>query len=150
GWRAADNAEHVLAVAELPGEDACRERLEARLPRQVGVKRDEPYGRVEQQWRSVAASAQRERDLRAQPLEPRPLDLVEPRQLCRRQQRFRRLWCPRVQLPVRRREGSCPSPDRIRRQLRRSLQERRRRRDAATPLRTTSRALQLAGHLLVE
>ena len=115
-----------------------------------GVERLETPGRTEQQRRSVAAARARERDLRAQPLQPRALKLVERGKLRRREHRLRRLGRARVQLRVRGCQRPRSPQPRIGSQLGRSLQERRGGRDAAPTLRSAGRALQIAGHRLVE
>ena len=57
-----------------------------RLASHRSIESFEASGRAEQQGRSVAAARALERDLRAQPFQPRALQLVERGKLGRRQQ----------------------------------------------------------------
>ena len=110
----------------------------------------EAPGGIEQGGRSVAAARADESDLRAQPLQPRALKLVERSELGGRQQLERRVRRRRVELRLR---GSqrAPAPlRRIGRQLRRARQERRIRGGAPTGPGPVGRALQLGGHVLVD
>ena len=137
-------------VAEATGEHRCRDCLEMRFASHRGVERFEAAGGIEQHRRSVAAALAGERDLRAQPLQPRALKLVERSKLGCRQQLERRVRCRSIKLRLRGsqrppalfRAGSGVSSDRAR-------QERRSRSRAPTGPRPVGRALQLAGHRLV-
>ena len=137
-------------VAEATGEHRRRDRLEMRLASHRGVERFEAPGGIEQQRRSVAAARAGERDLRAQPLQPRALKLVERGKLGGRQQLERRVRCRSIELRLRGSQGPPAPLRRIGGQLRRVRQERRSRRRAPTGLRPVGRALQLGGHLLVD
>ena len=64
-------------AAEPAGEDRRSERFEVRLARQPRVERLEPFGRIEQQRRSVTPAAPGKHDLGAQPGQPRALELVQ-------------------------------------------------------------------------
>ena len=136
-------------VAEATGVHRRRHRLEMGLASHRGVERLEAPGGIEQQRRSVAAARAGEHDLRAQPLQPRALKLVERGKLGGRQQLERRVRCPGVELRLRGSHGPPPPPRRIGGQLGRARQERRSRRRAPTGLRPVGRALQLVGHRLV-
>ncbi len=140
---------HVPGVAEAAGEDRGGERFEARLARQRGVERDQALGGVEQQWRCVAAAPAGERELRAQPLHPRALELVERGELRAREQRVGRFRSARLQLRLRGGERTHSSTRGIGSQLGRPLQEGGGRRNAAAALRPAGRALQLIRHPLV-
>jgi hypothetical protein len=126
------------------------DRFEMRLASHRRVERFEALGGMEQQGRSVAAAGARERDLRAQAFQPRALKLVERGKLGGRQQLERRVRCRSVELGLRGGQGPPAPFRRIRSQLRRVRQERRRRRCASTCLRPVGRALQLGGHVLVD
>ena len=140
----------VRFVAESAGEHRRRHRLEMRLASHRGVERFEAPGGIEQQGGSVAAARAGEHDLRAQPLQPRELKLVERGKLGGGQQLERRIRCRGIELRLR---GSQGPPAPLRRfggQLRRLRQERCSRRRAPTGPRPVGRALQLGGHLLVD
>ena len=96
-------------VAEATGEHRRRHRLEMGLASHRGVERLEAPGGIEQQRRSVAAARAGERDLRAQPLQPRALKLVERGKLGGRQQLERRVRCPGIELRLRGGQGP-PAP----------------------------------------
>ena len=100
--------------------------------------------------RRVAAAPEGERDLRAQPLHPRALELVERGEFRGREQRVRRFRRARVQLGLGCGERSRTPACGIGSQLGRSLQERGHGRDAAATLRPVGRALQVASDRLVE
>ena len=136
-------------VAEATGEHRRRDRLEMGLASHRGIERFEAPGGMEQQGRSVAAAGAGERDLRAQPLQPGALELVERSKLGGRQQLERRVLCRNIELRLRRSQGPPAPLRRIGCQLRRPCQERRSRRRAPTGPRPVGRALQLAGHRLV-
>jgi hypothetical protein len=136
-------------VAEATGVHRRRQRLEVGLASHRGVERLEAPGSSEQQRRSVAAARAGERDLRAQPLQPRALKLVERGELGDRQQLERRVRCRSVELRLRGSHRPLPPPRRIGGQLGRACQERRSRRRTPTGLRPIGRALQLARHRLV-
>ena len=104
----------VWLAAEATGEHRCRHRLEMRLASHRGVERLEAPGGIEQQGRSVAAARARERDLRAQPLQPGALKLVERGKLGGRQQLERRVRCPGIELRLRGSQGPPASLRRIR------------------------------------
>ena len=108
-------------VAEATGEHRRRHRLEMGLASHRGVERFEAPGGIEQQRRSVAAARAGERDLRAQPLQPRALKLVERGELGGRQQLERRVRCRSVELRLRGGQGPPAPLRRIGRQLRRAL-----------------------------
>jgi hypothetical protein len=114
------------------------------------VERFEAPGGIEQQGRSLAAARAGERDLRAQPLQPRALKRIERRELGGRQQLERRIRCPGIELRLRGSQGPPAPLRRIGGQLRRVRQERRSRRRAPTGSRPVGRALQLGGHRLVD
>ena len=81
----------VRLAAEAAGVHRRRHRLEMGLASQRGVERLEAPGGSEQQRRRVAAARAGEHDLRAQPLQPRALELVERGELGGRQQLERRV-----------------------------------------------------------
>jgi hypothetical protein len=76
---------HSTAATEATGEDRCSERFEIGLTGQPGIEGFEPFGRIQQQRRNVAAASTSERDLGAQPRQPGALKLVQRAQLRRRQ-----------------------------------------------------------------
>ena len=115
-----------------------------------GVERFEAPGRMQQQRRSVAATAAGEGDLRAQPLQSRALKLIERGKLGGRQQLERRVCCRSIELGLRGSQGAPAPVRRIGRQLRRARQERRGRGGAPTGPGPVGRALQLVGHRLVD
>ena len=67
----------VRTGSEAPGVHRRRDRLEVGLAGHLGVERIEPPGRLQQQRRRVAPAPAPEHDLRAQPLQPRALELVD-------------------------------------------------------------------------
>jgi hypothetical protein len=114
-----------------------------------GVERLQAPGGSEQQRRSVAAARAGEHDLRAQPLQPRALKLVERGKRGGRQQLECRVRCRGIELRLRGIHRPLSPPRRIGAQLGRACQERRSRRRTATGLRPVGRALQLVRHRLV-
>ena len=120
-----------------------------RLASHCCVERFEAPGGIEQERRSVAAAGAGERDLRAQPLHPRALKLVERGKLGGRHQLERRVRCGGIDLCLGGSQGPPAPLRRIRAQLRRARKERCSRR-APTGLRPVGRALQLGGHRLVD
>ena len=136
-------------AAESAGVHRRRHRLEMGLAGHRGVERFQAPGGIEQQRRRVAAARPGEHDLRAQPLQPRALKLVQRSKLGRRQQLERRVRCPSVELPLRGCHRPLPPPRRIGGQLSRACQERRSRCRTPTGLRPVGRALQLVRHRLV-
>ena len=118
--------------------------------RQSGVQRFEALRRSEQERRSVAATSQGESELRAQPLQPGALELVE-RALGRRSPAAsepHRAHRPRA-WPARPSAHARPRSDGIRGQRRGSLEERGSGRKTAACLRAVGRALELRGDFLV-
>jgi hypothetical protein len=67
----------VAYGAEAPGVDRCGERFEVGLAGEAGVQRNEALCRVEQHRQGLVAALAGERDLRAPPLQPGALELVE-------------------------------------------------------------------------
>ena len=76
----------IWAGPEATGEHCRGDRLEVGLAGHRGVQGLEPLGRREQQRRRVAPASAGERDLRAQPLEPRALEVIERSELGGRQE----------------------------------------------------------------
>ena len=148
--RGAGDLEHVPAIVEAAGEYRGGERFEARLARLPGVERHQALGSVEQQRWRVAAAPDRERDLRAHPLQPGAPELVQRGELRGRDQRLRRFGRTCLQLGLCRGERSRPPACGIGGQLGRSLQESSRGCDAAATLRPVGGALQPGGDALVE
>ena len=140
----------VQFVTEATGKHRRRDRFEMRLASHRAVQRFEAPGSIEQQGRSVAAARAGERDLRAQPLQPGALKLVEWSEVGGRQQFERGVRCAGVELSLRGRQSPPTSLRRIRGQLCRLGQERRSRRRASPGLRPAGRALQLGRHRLVD
>ena len=139
----------VRAGAEAPGEHRRRERLEVGLAGHRGVQALEPPGRLEQQRRRVAPAPAGEHDLRAQPLQPRALELVDRPELGGGRAARRGRGVGDVELRLRRVERALDAHGRVRRQLGRPLQERGGRRQPAAALRAVGRARHLRGHRLV-
>ena len=133
-----------------PAKIARSERLEvasrAPGPASSGSSR---LAAVEQQRRRVAAAPAGERDLGAQPVQPRALQLVERAQLRDGEQLQRGVGRAGVELGLRRGQRPRAPRRRVGRQLGRPLQERGRRRDAAAGLGPAGRALELGGDRLV-
>ena len=120
------------------------------LASQRGVEWFEAPGGIEQQGRGVAAARAGEGDLRAQPFQPGALKLVERCKLGGREQLECRVGRRGIELRLRGGERP-PSPlRRIGGQLGRAGQKGGGRRHASTGLRAVGRALQLAGHPLVD
>ena len=71
----------VWAGPEATGEHCRGDRLEVGLAGHRGVQGLEPLGCREQQRRRVASASAGERDLRAQPLQPRALEVIERSEL---------------------------------------------------------------------
>ena len=139
----------VRAGAEAPGEHRRRDRLEVGLAGHRGVQRIEPPGRLEQQRRRVAPAPAGEHDLRAQPLQPRALELVERPELGGGQELGRGRGVGDVELRLRRGERALDAHGGVGRQLGRPLQERGGRGQPAAALRAVGRARHLGGHRLV-
>ena len=142
--------QHTGVGIDAPGVHSRSEGLEVCLTRRRGIERFEPSGRIDKEARTVAAAIEHERDLRAQPLQPRALKLVERGELRGREQLLRGLAAPRLQLGLRGGERARSSSCRVRGQLGRSLQERGRGRNAAPALGAVGRALELGRYRLVE
>ena len=137
-------------AAEATGEHRRRHRLEMGLASHRGGERFEAPGGIEQQRRSVPAARADERDLRAQPLqsarvEARRAGQARPSPATRAP----RPTAAGIELRLRGSQGPPPPLRGIGRQLGRARQERRSRRHAPARLRPVGRALQLAGHRLV-
>ena len=81
------HVQHAGAAAQAAGENRGCQRFEVRLTREPGVQRFEALRRPEQQRGSVASASQSEGELRAQPLQPSTLQLVERPLFGRGQQR---------------------------------------------------------------
>ena len=139
----------IRAGAEAPGEHRRRDRLEVGLAGHRGVQGIEPPGRLEQQRRRIAPAPAGEHDLRAQPLQPRALELVERPELGGREQVVGGRGVGDVELRLRGVERALDASDGVRRQLGRPLQERGGRGQPATTLRTVGRVRHLGGHRLV-
>ena len=139
----------VRAGAEAAGEHRRRDRLEVGLAGHRGVQRIEPPGRLEQQRRRVAPAPAGEHDLRAQPLQPRALELVDRPELGGGQEVGRGRGVGDVELRLRRGERALDAHGGVRRQLGRPLQERGGRGQPAAALRAVGRARHLRGHRLV-
>ena len=139
----------VRAGAEAPGEHRRRDRLEVGLAGHLGVQGIEPPGRLEQQRRRVAPAPAGEHDLRAQPLQPRALELVDRPELGGGQEVGRGRGVGDVELRLGRGERALDAHGRVWRQLGRPLQERGGRGQPAAPLRAVGRARHLRGHRLV-
>ncbi len=76
--RTAAATSRAIAAAHQPvGRERRGERVEVGLARERRVQRLQPLGGLEQQRRSVAAARRGERDLRAQQLCPRAVELVQ-------------------------------------------------------------------------
>ena len=140
----------IRAGAEAPGEHRRRDRLEVGLAGHRGVEGLEPPGRLEQQRRRVAPAPAGEHDLRAQPLQPRALELVERPELgggressdAAAASATSSFACAASSARSTRTRG-------VGRQLGRALQERGGRRQPAAALRAVGRARHLRRHRLV-
>ena len=119
------------------------------LARHRRVERIEAAGGIEQQRRSIAAARAGEHDLRAQPLQPRALKLLQRAQLRHRQELERGVRGRRLELGLRSGQRPSTARGRIRGQLCRSLEKGGRRRDAATGRRPPRRTLELRGDVLI-
>ena len=127
-----------------------RERFEVGLARERRIQRLEPPGRLEQQGRSIASPRHREGDLRVQQLGTGLLERVQRPCLRDRQQPQRRVVRSGLVLALCGEERTlCPAP-RIGREFDGALVKCRPRRDAAARARSSRRALQLGGDVLVE
>ena len=140
---------HPDGAAEPAGEHRRSERFEIRLARQRGIERLEAFGGLEQQRWGVAAAPAGERDLCAQPLQPRALKLVERAHLRGGEQLGRRIRRGSLELGLSGGERSRSPAGGVGSELGRPLQERGRGRDAAAALCAVGRALELVGHRLV-
>ena len=142
--------QHTGVSIDSPGVHGRSEGLEVCLTRQRGIEWFEPPGRIDKEERTIAAAIEHERDLGAQPLQPRALKLVERGQLRSREQLLCGLATPRLELGLRGGERARSSSCRVRGQRGRPLQERSRGRNAAPALGAFGRALELGRYGLVE
>ena len=139
----------VRTGSEAPGVHRRRDRLEVGLAGHLGVERIEPPGRLQQQRRRVAPAPAPEHDLRAQPLQPRALELVDRPERGAVQQVGRGRGVGHVELRLRRGERALHAPGGVWGQLGGALQERGGRGEPATALRALRGARHLGGDLLV-
>ena len=140
----------VATANQAVGGESGRERFEVGLAREPRIQRFEPPGRVEEQRRSIAPARRRERDLRLQQLGSGLVELVQRPRLGDRQQSQRRLARAGLVLACCGEERTLCAALRIRCELGGALVERRLRRQAAAGPRSSRRALQLGGDVLVE
>ena len=147
--RGLGGSQHAARALQVAGPDRCDECLEVRLACQVGVKRLEAAGRVEEQPSRVAASLLLQRNLPAQVLHLGCPQSVKRASLDRDQQPE----CLVESAGIAFRFGACEQALRtvsgFRRQDRRSLEERGRRGEAPARMRSAGRALELLGDVLV-
>ena len=140
-----------IASAHQPvGGKGRRERFEVGLARERRVQRLEPPGRLEQQRRSIATPRHREGDLRVQQLGTRLVELVQRPRLRDRQQPQRRVGRAGLVLAFCGEQRTLRPASRIGRELDGALVKRRLRRQATACPRSSRRALQLGGDVLVE
>ena len=140
---------HADAAIEPGPEQRRGERVDVRLARDRDVQRFKSAGGGQQQRDRVGAAARDERQLSAQQVDPRPLELVERPGLGRGQQPASRVELAGQQ--VRLSGGQCApaTPRRVGRQRDGALQEGRRGGDSSASLRATRRALELGGDILI-
>jgi hypothetical protein len=140
---------HARVTAETAGEDGGPERIDVRLPSQFGIQWFEPPRRLEQQRRSIAPVPADEGDLSPQPDELGAVELIERAQVRRGEQGGGIVGRAGIELRLGGGESPRSSPDRIRGELGRSLQERGGRRHTAPGLRSRRAAFQLSRHRFV-
>jgi hypothetical protein len=114
----------TAASSQAAGERRGGERIEVGLARQRGVERLKPLGGREQQRGSVSAPVYGERDLGAQQLSTRLLELVERSGLGHGEQFQRRVGCSGLVLALRGGQRAPSPARRLGRDLGGALQER--------------------------
>ncbi len=138
------------AARQTAGEQHGGERFQIGLTREPRIERLEPLGGLEQQRRSVATAAQRERDLTTQQVDLGALELVQRSGLCDRDKSERRVERAGLVLGLGRGERSPRPARRLGRQHGGTLQERGRCRQPSARLSAARRALELGRDVLVE
>ena len=136
-------------LLEVSGPDRRAERLEVRRARELGIERLQAPGRAAEQPRGVADAALVERDVAAQVLGLRRLQLGHRPGLGRGHEVLGVLERAGVALGVRGREQPAHALGRLGRERRGALEEGGGRGDAAARLRPRGGALELLGHRLV-
>ena len=140
---------YSVAGAEAADEDLRAQRLDVGLACEPGVKRFQPFGRIEQQRRRVASATLGEHDVGAHAGQSRALERIQRSDLRGREELVRRLGGSGLELRLRRSQRSGAAPGGIGREVGRPLEEGGRRRYATAALCPIGRAFQLAGHRLV-
>ena len=149
GQRRLAHLDDVRAAGERAGEPGRLERFEIGGARPVRVDRLELAGGLQQERGSVAAALHGERDLRAQEMHARALEIIDAAGLRGGEQREGVVERPGLVLRLCRRQRPLRTPDRVRRQRRGALEEGGGGGQSAARLRAAGGSLQLAGDGLV-
>src|SRR5215211_8312518 len=94
------DVEQMAAARQTTCEERCAPRIEIGLAREARIQWLEPPGRLQQLRRSLGSGGGR-RELPAQQVDPRVLELVQPPRLCCGQQLESCIERPRVQAGLR-------------------------------------------------
>ena len=149
GQRRPAHLDDVRAAREPVGEPGRLERFEIGGARPVRVDRLELAGGVQQEPGSVAAALHGERDLRAQEIHARALEIIDAAGLRGGEERERVVERPSLVLGLRRRQRPLRTPDRVRRQGRGALEEGGGGGQPAARLGAAGGPLELGGDVLV-
>ena len=149
----ADLAARATCLASCPrasaGVDRGYQGFEVGLPGQLGVQALQPLCGLQHERRCVAASSQRERDLRPHPLHPRLTEFARRSELSRYQKSLRGLEIPGCVLRLGRRQSPCGALAGVRSEHHRSLPEGRGGGYPASAQGAAGRVDELPGHRLV-
>ena len=149
GQRRLADLDEVRAAGEPVGEPGRLERFEIGGARPSRVDRLELAGGLQQQRGSVPTALHGERDLRAQEMHTRALEIVDAAGLRGGEQREGVVERPGLVLRLCRRQRPLRTPDRVRRQRRGALEEGGGSGQAAARLGAAGGLLELAGDGLV-
>src|SRR3954452_17776188 len=141
--------EQAAGGGEATGAKRSAPRVEVALARKLGIEPLKPLGCVQEQWRRCASHARRERDLAAEPLRLRLLQIVWRRGLRQRQKLEPTLKDPGMQARLHSGKRTPHPLLGIARQTDRARQERGGRAQAAARLRAVGGLLERRGDRLI-
>ncbi len=149
GQRRLAHLDEVRAAGERAGEPGRVERFEIGGARPLRVERLELAGGLQQEPGSVGAALRGERDLRAQEMHMRALEIIDAAGLRGGEEGEGVVERPGLVLRLCRRQRPLRTPDRVRRQRRGAIEERGSGGQAAARLRAAGGSLELAGDGLI-